>query len=771
MTVPMMMRQCANVMGRGARASRAAAGSHFAAPIAVVSARSVSTGTLHPANATLVEFMEGNKKWVDNGLVSSTSTGSLVNNLVEDPFNPIPKKALVLSCARSVAPMDSIFDTNPGELQVVRVCGNLCTANDGVLGSIEYALSSDSAPPLLMVLGNSKNAVVTDAVRKAMTAAGREAELPSTKSSWLSFGSTDESASVALVDEMLPVARDALISEPKASFDRLCEVAGKLNVWRTVETMLTQSPVVHTAVQEGKVQVHGAYFDVTTGKVAMMGQHPAASKLMVVEPKEDPVRTASAPEVPSEEAYALMVAGNARYASGYGGMLKTDDDDLLLQLSEGGQNPISIVLGCADSRAPVELIFDMKPGDLFILRNAGNTVAAAKGSVIGSAEYSVANLKTKNLIVLGHHKCGAITAAVQTVHAAAEKREDGTFDLSVIDLEAVPGSIGDVLRDILDASAKAIEDNPDKSMAEQITIGVHYNVTYTIEKIIKFSSIIRAGIEEGNINVYGGVYDIITGKVNWTGQHTELERILDRPMPVHRWKTSPYISPAVAASPKSAGAKTAMDSLVEGNARFIAGTPAKAPSAMSSSSVADISDVDPSAIVVGGAEINIPIEKIFDACPGSMVVQRSMSNIAGRAGGTLFNSLEYAVQKWNPKLLVVMGESHSSVMSDAFKQLSGDAPPSSAQSAILSRVMVSTLRASDQVSKLTTLTSAASDDLQRNLAVELNALYTIEQLLKSPIISKAVKEGGLELHAAVLDCTTGKVNFVGEHPMQTELLA
>ena len=65
-----------------------------------------------------------------------------------------------------------------------------------------------------------------------------------------------------------------------------------------------------------------------------------------------------------------------------------------------------------------------------------------------------------------------------------------------------------------------------------------------------------------------------------------------------------------------------------------------------------------------------------------------------------------------------------------------------------------------QVNSLTSLTSAASDDLQRNLAVELNALYTIEQLLKSPVISKAVKDGSLELHAAVLDCTTGKVTFL-----------
>jgi len=748
----------------GARATRPA---RFAGAAPAMQ-RMLSTA----ASSNIMEFLEGNKRWIENGCVSTPATGALVDHLVEDPFNPTAKKALVLSCARSVAPMDAMFDTNPGELQVVRVCGNMCTSNDGVLGSVEYALSSPAAPPLLLVLGNSKNAVVTDAVRKVMTEAGREAELPATKSSWLKFGSTEAGADLALVDEMTPVARDALLSEPHASFDKIVELAGKLNVWRTIETMLTKSPVVYNAVKEGTLAVHGAYFDVSTGKVGMMGTHPSSTALMQKPPKIELVRTASAAAVPYEEAYAAMVAGNARYANGYAGMHKTDDDELMLQLSEGGQNPISIVLGCSDSRAPVELIFDMKPGDLFILRNAGNTVAAAKGSVIGSAEYSVANLKTKNIIVLGHHKCGAITAAVQTVLAAAAKREDGTFDISTIDLEAVPGSIGDVLRDIVEVSAKAIEDIPDATVGEQVTLGVEYNVIYTMEKFIKFSPIVQDGMHAGQVGMYGGVYDIIKGHVNWLGQHPELERILGKPLPFYKWKTSPYGPVANAKPPSSPGAVAAMGALLDGNMRFVQNKPAPpATSFMSTSASNDISDVDPTAIVVGGAEIAIPIEKIFDASPGSLIVQRSMSNIAGREGGTLFNSLEYAVQKWGPKLLVVMGESHSSTMQDAFQQLSGDVPPTVAKGAIQQRVMVSALRATEQVAATPSLTAAGKDVFKQKLAVELNALYTIEQLMTSPIISKAVKEDGLELHAAVLDCSTGKVNFVGEHPMKAELLA
>lgn len=741
----------------------------------IASPRSMSTmaAVAHPANKNLIDMMDGNKTWVAADCKAAPSTSSLVQHLVADPFTKTPKKALVISCARSVAPMDSLFGTNPGELQVVRVVGNVCTQSDGVLGSVEYALASDQAPPLVMVMGNSNNAAVTDAVRKAFTESGRASDLPKTRSAWAWFGGdTSEDKSSALVDEILPAARDALLQEPHSSFERLCELAGKLNVWRTVETLLTQSTVVYDGVKSGRVQVHGSYFDVASGKVAMMGEHPSMAHLLEKKPKEELVRDAAAPAVPAEEAYASVVAGNSRYASGHGGMMKTDDEDLLVQLSEGGQNPVSIVLGCADSRAPIELLFDMKPGDLFVLRNAGNTAAAAKGSVIGSAEYSVANLKTKCILVLGHTKCGAVTAAVQTV-MGADRTADGKLDVSSLDLEAVPGSIGDVLRDIVDVAAQAVEQLPEATLAEQVTLATELNVHYTMEKVIKFSPIIRDGVVAGDVKLYGGVYDIFSGSVIWLGQHTELERIIGHPMPVHTWKMDPYKRAQKITDFGSSDAAKAITTLVEGNKRFVDNTPKQSTYSLGAAAGAsDIAETDPVAVVVGGAEANVPLEKIFDSEPGSLVVQRSMCNIAGRAGGTLFNSLEYAVQKWKPKLLVVMGESHSGIIDDSFKQISGSIPPSAAQNAILSRVMVSALRAQDQVDSNAAVTSAAGrDNMKREIAVELNALYTIEQLLTSPIIKDAVANDGLELHAAMLDATTGQVSFLGQHPMQAALAA
>jgi len=260
-------------------------------------------------------------------------------------------------------------------------------------------------------------------------------------------------------------------------------------------------------------------------------------------------------------------------------------------------------------------------------------------------------------------------------------------------------------------------------------------------------------------------------------------------LPLHAWKSTPYTSPASASPTTQIGeggsavyskAAEAMSALIEGNQRFVSGDIAGKPTAYpflaalsggegiaTTESLSDISDEDPMAIVVTGSEVALPAESIFDAVPGSLIVQRSMCNIAGRPGGTLFSSLEYAVQKWGPKLLVVMGESHSSVIEESFNQLAGKKPPSTAQSSIISRVMISTLRAQQQMPDAST--SAGRDNQMRQTAVELNALYTIECLMTSPIIAKAVKEDGLELHGAVLDCTSGKVKFLGEHPMKAEL--
>jgi carbonic anhydrase len=112
--------------------------------------------------------------------------------------------------------------------------------------------------------------------------------------------------------------------------------------------------------------------------------------------------------VPADKTLAKLMDGNRRYAR----HKEQHPDESLARRKElqSDQHPFAVVLSCSDSRVPPELIFDQGLGDLFVIRVAGNI---ASDDELGSIEYSVEHLHTKLVMVLGHEKCGAITAAVE----------------------------------------------------------------------------------------------------------------------------------------------------------------------------------------------------------------------------------------------------------------------------------------------------------------------------------------------------------------------
>jgi len=119
------------------------------------------------------------------------------------------------------------------------------------------------------------------------------------------------------------------------------------------------------------------------------------------------------PGMPADAALAKLVEGNRRFMSQ---KAKHPDESLSRRKElEGTQHPFAVILGCADSRVPPELLFDQGLGDLFVIRVAGNIVDDA---ILGSIEYAVEHLGTKLILVLGHEKCGAVTAAVEGGAAA-----------------------------------------------------------------------------------------------------------------------------------------------------------------------------------------------------------------------------------------------------------------------------------------------------------------------------------------------------------------
>lgn len=694
------------------------------------------------------KLAQGNKDYMTSRQLYGSNYRPMqesASTLMADPLHPVALKAVVITDSLVFDSAWNIFGADHGELQVVRIAGFVCSPSlpdDGVVGSVEFALSQDG-PPVLMVLGNSQNMVMQAAMRIAMMEAGRTdvpEELP------ILEGYKHEDMDT--VQALMPSARDALVQLHHADFEQLCDLAVKLHVWNTIEALLMNSNEVVERVQQGILQIHGTHFEVKTGKVTFMGEHPSQAELLATRTAiaQDNARTAAALPVPAEEAQAQLFAGNRRYYTGRGVSKKNVEDfkSLRSQLSESGQNPMAVVLGCADSRAPVEILFDVKPGDLFVLRNAGNTCPSG-GSVIGSAEYAVLNLRTKLLVVAGHTKCGAVTLAVEAVHSNKS-------------LTNLPGSLGAVLTDLHSTAAEVVGKFPDASLKDQVAEATKGNVFGTMEKFIRHSDIIRDAVMAGDVQIHGAIYDIGSGSIEWLGQHPNLERVVGRSLPLYQWKVKPYIRSRV--TEFSASSAQLIDKLREGNKRFIKG--------IREDKLASDAD-QPFAVIVAGAEVRVGIERIFDSGRNDLIVQRVMGNIAGHRNGTLMRSLEYSVVTFAPKLLLVVGESESEIVSKALRYVSGEEPASQALRTVVDPITVSALRAIKEVNAASTTAGRAMQ--MQQLAVELNVFYTVEQLLlRSEIIRDAMNNHGLEVQGAILNQATGDVEFLGPHPMTDFML-
>ncbi|MBV9232522.1 MAG: carbonic anhydrase [Candidatus Eremiobacteraeota bacterium] len=193
---------------------------------------------------------------------------------------------------------------------------------------------------------------------------------------------------------------------------------------------------------------------------------------------------------PASAADALkwLKEGNARFVSGE--QRFEPKNARVLELAQG-QNPYAVVLGCSDSRVPVETIFDADPGHIFVVRVAGNFLNADN---LGSIEYGVAVLKSKLILVLGHTKCGAVTAAVDSA-------KDGI---------AQPGHIQNLVTAIMPA-AEATRHVPGDWLANAVNENVRRNVLAMTAE----STVIAGAVESRGVEVAGAVYYIHTGIVHF----------------------------------------------------------------------------------------------------------------------------------------------------------------------------------------------------------------------------------------------------------------
>jgi carbonic anhydrase len=167
------------------------------------------------------------------------------------------------------------------------------------------------------------------------------------------------------------------------------------------------------------------------------------------------------------------------------------------------QHPMATVVSCSDSRVPPEILFDRGIGDLFIIRVIGNIGGADQ---TGSAEYGVEHLETPLLVVLGHTRCGAVSATLQHAH--------------------VEGSIPQLLDHITPAVNTVRKQYPETKDAELLPHAIKANVFQSISEMMTRSAIIRERVHSGKLKVVGAVYDIQSGKVEWLGQHPSQQAFL-----------------------------------------------------------------------------------------------------------------------------------------------------------------------------------------------------------------------------------------------------
>ena len=167
--------------------------------------------------------------------------------------------------------------------------------------------------------------------------------------------------------------------------------------------------------------------------------------------------------VPAAEALQRLKTGNQRFAAN-----TRDTSSLAKQAHRAdlakSQTPFAIVLGCADSRVPAEIVFDQGLGDLFVVRVAGNIVAP---SLLGSIEFAAASFNVKLVVVLGHTRCGAIQATIDTLKQPSTKHSPS--------LQTIVNSIRPSVETLLETDIA--EDN-DKLVEEAIRANVRASVSH-----------------------------------------------------------------------------------------------------------------------------------------------------------------------------------------------------------------------------------------------------------------------------------------------------
>jgi len=202
-------------------------------------------------------------------------------------------------------------------------------------------------------------------------------------------------------------------------------------------------------------------------------------------------------ELTGEQALALLKLGNQNFITD-SPVRAAQGRERRLEIARG-QTPMAVLVSCSDSRVPPELLFGRGLGELFIVRNAGNTIDnVAQGSI----EYAVQELGVPLIVVLGHERCGAVHAAVSVVE------HNTTF----------PGSIGQMVEPIIPAVLKARAGLDAKALQDESALleaAVRENVRRVVQRLRSSEALLLEPVRTKKLLVVGARYDLDDGVVEF----------------------------------------------------------------------------------------------------------------------------------------------------------------------------------------------------------------------------------------------------------------
>lgn len=209
---------------------------------------------------------------------------------------------------------------------------------------------------------------------------------------------------------------------------------------------------------------------------------------------EAPAKNSISPD----QALNMLKAGNQKFLndSRVSGTTSALTQARRLELARS-QSPFAILVSCSDSRVPPELLFGRGLGELFIVRNAGNTVDTV---ALGSIEYAVYALNVSLIVVMGHERCGAVDAAVEVVQNNA----------------VYPGSLGQMIEPIIPAVLQA--KTACKCAADEenlLDASVRANVSRVVSRLKNSEPVLLEPLNAGKLKIVGARYDLDDGKVDF----------------------------------------------------------------------------------------------------------------------------------------------------------------------------------------------------------------------------------------------------------------